>query len=162
MKAMLLTYDAETPLKAFYIERKSLVKKKSNRDTLQWRMPLRYLYKELGTGHLPLVPGHEIVGKVTAVGSAVSKFKVGEIAGVGCFVDSCRTCKSCKTGDELCDEGMTGTYNSYEEGQRFQHGGYSTSITADEAISDKLELSGVAPLFMCWNHLLSITSFKRR
>jgi uncharacterized zinc-type alcohol dehydrogenase-like protein len=64
--------------------------------------------------------GHEIVGKVTAVGSAVSKFKVGEIAGVGCFVDSCRTCKSCKAGDEqLCDEGMTGTY-SYEEGQRFQ------------------------------------------
>jgi uncharacterized zinc-type alcohol dehydrogenase-like protein len=90
--------------------------------------------KSWGTGHLPLVPGHEIVGKVTAVGSAVSKFKVGEIAGVGCFVDSCRTCKSCKAGDELCDEGMTGTYNSYEEGQRFQHGGYSTSITADEAL----------------------------
>jgi uncharacterized zinc-type alcohol dehydrogenase-like protein len=75
----------------------------------------------LGTGHLPISSGHEIVGKVTAVGSAVSKFKVGEIAGVGCFVDSCRTCKSCKAGDEqLCDEGMTGTYNSYEEGQRFQ------------------------------------------
>jgi uncharacterized zinc-type alcohol dehydrogenase-like protein len=60
----------------------------------------------------------------------VSKFKVGEIAGVGCFVDSCRTCKSCKAGD-LCDEGMTGTYNSYERGQRFLTG-YSTSITADE------------------------------
>jgi uncharacterized zinc-type alcohol dehydrogenase-like protein len=59
------------------------------------------------------------IGKVTAVGSAVSKFKVGEIAGVGCFVDSCRTCKSCKAGDEqLCDEGMTGTYNSYERGTK--------------------------------------------
>jgi uncharacterized zinc-type alcohol dehydrogenase-like protein len=72
----------------------------------------------LGTGH-PISSGHEIVGKVTAVGSAVSKFKVGEIAGVGCFVDSCRTCKSCKAGDEqLCDEGMTGTYNSYERGTK--------------------------------------------
>jgi uncharacterized zinc-type alcohol dehydrogenase-like protein len=59
-----------------------------------------YTVKGLGTGHFPLVLGHEIVGKVTAVGSAVSKFKVGEIAGVGCFVDSCRTCKSCKAGDE--------------------------------------------------------------
>jgi uncharacterized zinc-type alcohol dehydrogenase-like protein len=66
----------------------------------------------LGTGHLSISSGHEIVGKVTAVGSAVSKFKVGEIAGVGCFVDSW-TCKS-KAGDEqLCDEGMTGT-NSYK------------------------------------------------
>jgi uncharacterized zinc-type alcohol dehydrogenase-like protein len=74
--------------------------------------------KGLGTGHLSISSGHEIVGKVTA-GSAVSKFKVGEIAGVGCFVDSCRTCKSCKAGDEqLCDEGMTGTYNSYERGTK--------------------------------------------
>jgi uncharacterized zinc-type alcohol dehydrogenase-like protein len=79
-------------------------------------MPLRYTYsKRIGTGHLPISPGHEIVGKAN-VGSAVSKFKVGEIAGVGCSVDSCRTCKSCKAGDEqLCDEGMTGTYNSYEK-----------------------------------------------
>jgi uncharacterized zinc-type alcohol dehydrogenase-like protein len=78
-------------------------------------------------------------------------------AGVGCFVDSCRTCKSCKAGDEqLCDEGMTGTYN--EEGQRFQ-----LTVATPQVlplmkvlhISDKLELSGVAPL--CWNHhLLSL------
>jgi uncharacterized zinc-type alcohol dehydrogenase-like protein len=99
-------------------------------------MPLRYTYsKGLGTGYLSISSGHEIVGKVTAVGSAVSKFKVGEIAGVGCFVDSCRTCKSCKAGDELCDEGMTGTYNSYERGTKIPtYGGYSTSITADEGI----------------------------
>jgi uncharacterized zinc-type alcohol dehydrogenase-like protein len=63
-------------------------------------MPLRYTYSKRIGDLYPLVPGHEIVGKVTAVGSAVSKFKVGEIAGVGCFVDSCRTCKSCKAGDE--------------------------------------------------------------
>jgi uncharacterized zinc-type alcohol dehydrogenase-like protein len=84
-------------------------------------MPLRYhtVKGDWGPAIYPLVPGHEIVGKVTAVGSAVSKFKVGEIAGVGCFVDSCRTCKSCKAGDEqLCDEGMTGTYNSYERGTK--------------------------------------------
>jgi uncharacterized zinc-type alcohol dehydrogenase-like protein len=147
-------YDAETPLKPLHLKEKSLVKRSSNRDTLQWRMPLRYTYSKrgLGTGHLSISSGHEIVGKVTAVGSAVSKFKVGEIAGVGCFVDSCRTCKSCKAGDEqLCDEGMTGTYNSYERGTKIPtYGGYSTSITADEEytlhISDKLELSGVAPL----------------
>jgi uncharacterized zinc-type alcohol dehydrogenase-like protein len=87
-----------------------------------------------------------IVGKVTAVGSAVSKFKVGEIAGVGCFVDSCRTCKSCKAGDELCDEGMTGTYNSYERGQRFLQATLQVLPLMKSIlyISDKLELSGVA------------------
>jgi uncharacterized zinc-type alcohol dehydrogenase-like protein len=70
-----------------------------------------------------------------------------KLAGVGCFVDSCRTCKSCKAGDEqLCDEGMTGTYNSYERGTKIPtYGGYSTSIDDEYTlhISDKLELSGV-------------------
>jgi uncharacterized zinc-type alcohol dehydrogenase-like protein len=107
-----------------------------------------YTVKGFGDRPFTISSGHEIVGKVTAVGSAVSKFKVGEIAGVGCFVDSCRTCKSCKAGDEqLCDEGMTGTY-SYEEGQRFQ-----LTVATPQVlplmksilyISDKLELSGVA------------------
>jgi uncharacterized zinc-type alcohol dehydrogenase-like protein len=141
-------------IKAFTFERKELGEKSPNRDTLQWRMPLRYTYSkgDWGPAIYPLVPGHEIVGKVTAVGSAVSKFKVGEIAGVGCFVDSCRTCKSCKAGDEqLCDdEGMTGTY-IMKEGQRFQ-----LTVATPQVlplmkkytlhISDKLELSGVAPL----------------
>jgi uncharacterized zinc-type alcohol dehydrogenase-like protein len=79
----------ETPLKPLHLKEKSLVKRSSNRDTLQWRMPLRYhtVKGDWGPAIYPLVPGHEIVGKVTAVGSAVSKFKVGEIAGVGCFVD---------------------------------------------------------------------------
>jgi uncharacterized zinc-type alcohol dehydrogenase-like protein len=75
------------PIKAFTFERKDPEKKK---EYIQ--------QKGIGTGHISISSGHEIVGKVTA-GSAVSKFKVGEIAGVGCFVDSCRTCKSC-AGDE--------------------------------------------------------------
>jgi uncharacterized zinc-type alcohol dehydrogenase-like protein len=96
----------------------------------------------------------------------VSKFKVGEIAGVGCFVDSCRTCKSCKAGDEqLCDEGMTGTYNSYERGTKIPTCGYPQVLPLMKYtlhISDKLELSGVAPLLCAGITTYSITSFKRR
>jgi uncharacterized zinc-type alcohol dehydrogenase-like protein len=70
---------------------------------------------EWGGSIYPMVPGHEIVGRVTAIGAHVSKFKVGELAGVGCFVDSCRTCPNCQAGEEqFCDKGMVGTYNSRE------------------------------------------------
>jgi len=105
-----------------------------------------------GSAICPLVPGHEIVKKITAVDSVVTKFKVGELAGVVCFVDSCGTCVSCKLGDEqFCEEGMIGIYNSYERGTKIPtYGGYSTSITTGEDytlhIADKLELTGVAPL----------------
>ncbi len=100
----------------------------------------------------PCVPGHEIVGKVTAVGSHVKKFKAGDIAGVGCLVDSCRECDNCKDGlEQFCSNGMVGTYNGQEkDGSGNTYGGYSKSIVVHEDfvlhVSDKLPLEAVAPL----------------
>lgn len=107
---------------------------------------------EWGGSIYPMVPGHEIVGRVTAVGSHVKKFAVGDLAGVGCFVDSCRTCANCQEGlEQYCDEGMVGTYNGRERVTNAPtYGGYSTQIVVAEnytlKISDKLPLEGVAPL----------------
>lgn len=107
---------------------------------------------EWGKSIYPMVPGHEIVGTVTKVGKAVTRFKVGDIAGVGCLVDSCRQCSSCKENlEQFCENGFVGTYNSYEkEGKTPTFGGYSDCIVVDEAfvlkISPKLDLSKVAPL----------------
>jgi len=107
---------------------------------------------EWGSSMYPMVPGHEIVGKVLKVGSAVSKFKEGDLAGVGVMIDSCRQCSPCENYlEQYCVEGMTGTYNGYERDKKtVTYGGYSTQIVTDERwvyhISDKLELSGVAPL----------------
>ncbi|MEZ5461452.1 NAD(P)-dependent alcohol dehydrogenase [Dokdonella sp.] len=107
---------------------------------------------EWGRGIFPMVPGHEIVGEVGAVGSAVTRFKVGDTVGVGCFVDSCRECGSCKEGEEqYCTGGMTATYNSVERGTRTPtYGGYSTRIVADEnyvlRIPASIPLDRAAPL----------------
>jgi alcohol dehydrogenase (NADP+) len=107
---------------------------------------------EWGMTVFPIVPGHEIVGVVTAIGSHVKKFKVGDIAGIGCLVDSCRECDNCKDGlEQYCSNGMVGTYGGMEkDGSGSTHGGYSKSILAHEdfvlTISDKLPLEGVAPL----------------
>ena len=106
---------------------------------------------EWGGSIFPMVPGHEIVGKVTKVGDQVTKFKVGETAGVGCFVDSCRTCPSCKAGlEQYCDFFPVVTYNGKDKEGNPTYGGYSNQIVVDEnytlRVSDKLPLSGVAPL----------------
>jgi alcohol dehydrogenase (NADP+) len=100
----------------------------------------------------PAVPGHEIVGRVTAVGSEVTRFKVGDIAAVGCMVDSDRSCANCQAGlEQYCETGFTGTYNSPDKllgGMTY--GGYSKSIVVDEYfvlhVPDKTNLAGVAPL----------------
>ena len=110
--------------------------------------------EEWGPSIFPMVPGHEIVGKVTEIGSQVSKFKVGEIIGVGVFVDSCRKCASCNAGlEQYCIEGMTGTYNTLErDGKTVAMGGYSDKFVIDEDyavhVPANLDLAGVAPL-MC-------------
>jgi uncharacterized zinc-type alcohol dehydrogenase-like protein len=107
---------------------------------------------EWGPSNYPCVPGHEIVGRVTAVGKDVKKFKQGDLAGVGCMVDSCRECSSCKAGlEQFCLNGMTLTYNSPDrKSGGFTCGGYSSVIVVDEAftlkISDKLDLAATAPL----------------
>jgi alcohol dehydrogenase (NADP+) len=107
---------------------------------------------EWGGTIYPCVPGHEIVGRVTAVGDHVKKFKVGDTAGVGCLVDSCRDCDNCKEGlEQYCSNGWVGTYNGKEkDGSGHTLGGYSKSIVVHEDfvlhISDKLLLEAVAPL----------------
>lgn len=107
---------------------------------------------EWGPAIYPIVPGHEIVGRVVEIGPHVSKFKVGDLAGVGVFVDSCRTCPSCEKGQEqYCDEDMTATYNDYyRDGKTQTFGGYSSTYVVDEAYTLHIpfteELERVAPL----------------
>lgn len=100
----------------------------------------------------PCVPGHEIVGKVVAIGAHVTKFKEGDLAAVGCLVDSCRECQYCKEDlEQYCEEGNTGTYNSPDKylGTR-TYGGYSQSIVVDEnfvlRVPENLDLAATAPL----------------
>ena len=107
---------------------------------------------EWGGSAFPMVPGHEIVGRVRAVGSAVTRFTAGEAVGVGCIVDSCRTCASCGEGlEQFCEKGLTGTYNSRDrvDGSATQ-GGYSDHLVVDEnyvlKVSERLPLDAVAPL----------------
>lgn len=108
--------------------------------------------EEWGPALFPMVPGHEIAGVVTSIGSSVTKFKVGDRIGVGVFIDSCRECDNCKKGlEQYCRQGMTGTYNQLErDGSSVAMGGYSNYfvINQDYAvhIPENLDLSGVAPL----------------
>jgi uncharacterized zinc-type alcohol dehydrogenase-like protein len=100
----------------------------------------------------PVVPGHEIVGRVTAVGSEVTRFNTGDLAAVGCMVDSDRTCPNCQAGlEQYCDTGFTGTYNSPDAHLGgMTYGGYSRSIVVDQHfvlhVPDQRNLAGVAPL----------------
>ena len=107
---------------------------------------------EWGGTVYPVVPGHEIVGRVTKVGDRVTKYKPGDLAANGCLVDSCRECDNCKKGlEQYCTKGMVGTYNGKEkDGSGITQGGYSKQIVAHEdfvlKISDKLPQESVAPL----------------
>jgi len=106
---------------------------------------------EWGGSIYPMVPGHEIVGHVTAVGAEVTKFKVGDLAGVGVTVETCMACENCKAGAEpYCTKGMVGTYNARTYDGEITFGGYANNIVAPEhyvfSISPKLDLAAVAPL----------------
>lgn len=113
---------------------------------------LHQVRNEWGNAIYPMVPGHEIVGKVLRVGADVKRFKAGDRAGVGCLVDSCRECSSCKAGlEQYCEKGMIGTYNGYErDGKTPTFGGYSERIVTREefvlSIGAGLDLSRTAPL----------------
>ncbi|HAC01928.1 NAD(P)-dependent alcohol dehydrogenase [Brevundimonas naejangsanensis] len=117
---------------------------------------LHVVKNDLGGTRYPIVPGHEIAGVVTAVGANVTRFKEGDRVGVGCMVDSCRTCSACREGlEQYCEPGMTQTYGSRDlkgagVGQTITQGGYSDRITVDQAfvlnIPDSLPLDAAAPL----------------
>jgi uncharacterized zinc-type alcohol dehydrogenase-like protein len=108
--------------------------------------------EEWGSAVFPMVPGHEIVGTIVELGSKVSRFKIGDLVGVGCFVNSCRTCHSCKQGlEQYCEGHVSFTYNGTEADRVTPtYGGYSSQIVVDEnyvlQVSPKLDLKAVAPL----------------
>jgi uncharacterized zinc-type alcohol dehydrogenase-like protein len=107
---------------------------------------------EWGGGKFPMVPGHEVVGRVTKVGKKVATFKEGDLAGVGCMVDSCRSCNPCKKHlEQFCEAGCAWTYNSTEmDKQTLTYGGYSTQLVAHKKfvlkLPGNLDLAAVAPL----------------
>ena len=147
--------DAVSPVAPFSISRREVGPHDVQIEILYCGIchsDLHQIRNEWGNSIFPMVPGHEIVGRVIKTGQHVKNFKNGDLAGVGCFVDSCRTCPSCLAGEEqYCENGMTGTYNAYErDGKTPTYGGYSTQIVVDENyvlhVPDKLPLEGVAPL----------------
>lgn len=106
---------------------------------------------EWGGSIFPMVPGHEIVGRVARVGSKVKKYKAGDAVGVGCLVDSCRTCESCEEGHEqFCERGFVGTYNSREKDGSLTYGGYSNVIVVNEdfvvRVPKGMDMARAAPL----------------
>jgi uncharacterized zinc-type alcohol dehydrogenase-like protein len=147
--------SATTPLAPFSFERRATGPRDVRMEILfcgVCHSDLHLARNEWGMTTYPIVPGHEIVGRVTEVGAEVKKFAPGDLAAVGCMVDSCRTCPDCKAGlEQYCQVGMTLTYNSPEKqtGQ-MTYGGYSDKIVVDQdfvlRISDKLDPAAVAPL----------------
>lgn len=114
---------------------------------------LHTVRNEWGPAAFPIVPGHEMAGHVTAVGKKVRKFKAGDLAGVGCMVNSCRKCENCRQGlEQHCSGGLSFTYNSIDKDGAPTQGGYSSHIVVDESFVLKLAagqpLERVAPL-MC-------------
>lgn len=146
--------SATTPLGPFTFDRRSVGPKDVHIDIKYCGVchsDIHQARDEWGGSIFPMVPGHEIVGIVTEVGAEVTKFKVGDTVGVGCFVDSCRTCPSCQQGlEQYCEVGMVGTYNGREKDGSPTYGGYSDNIVVIEdfvlKVSDKLDLKRVAPL----------------
>ncbi|MBL7860838.1 MAG: NAD(P)-dependent alcohol dehydrogenase [Cyclobacteriaceae bacterium] len=147
--------NAKAPLAPFTFSRRTVGKKDVRIEILYCGVchsDIHQVRDEWGGSIYPMVPGHEIVGRISHVGEAVKNFTVGDLAGVGCFVDSCRTCPSCRAGNEqYCEQGMAGTYNSYEMDKKTPtYGGYSNCIVVDESyvlhVSERLPLQAVAPL----------------
>ena len=147
--------SSNTPLEAYNFERRAVGPDDVQIDILfcgVCHSDLHQVKNEWGGSQYPMVPGHEIVGKVLTVGTNVTKFKVGDLAGVGVMVDSCKTCKTCTQDlEQYCEEGFVGTYNNKERNSdKITMGGYSTKIVVDEyytfKIAPTLPLAAVAPL----------------
>ncbi|HEX2609339.1 MAG TPA: NAD(P)-dependent alcohol dehydrogenase [Flavisolibacter sp.] len=147
--------NATTPLGPFQFERREPGPHDVEIEILYCGVchsDIHQVRNEWGNSIYPMVPGHEIVGRVTRVGDHVKKFKKGDLAGVGCMVDSCQECENCKEGlEQYCSNGFVGTYNAYErDGKTVTYGGYSNLIVTKEEfvlkVSEKLSLEAVAPL----------------
>ena len=148
--------SATTPLAPFSFERREPTARDVAIDILHCGVchsDLHTVRSEWGQATYPCVPGHEIVGRVKSVGDGVSKFKVGDIVGVGCMVDSCQHCKPCADGlEQYCENGFTGTYDGPEQESRANTlGGYSDFIVVHEKFVLKVshaekDLAAVAPL----------------
>jgi len=149
------TPNAQSPLAPFTFSRREPGPTEIAIETLYCGVchsDLHMARNEWGQSIYPMVPGHEIVGRVTTVGSAIKKFKPGEIAAVGVIVDSCRHCAPCKRGEEhFCDEGATLTYAAKDRVDgTITMGGYSNNYVVDErfahTVPANLDLAAVAPL----------------
>jgi len=149
------TEAADAPLKQMNIVRREVTAKDIEIEILYCGVchsDLHTARNDWGGTIYPAVPGHEIVGKITKVGSEVTKLKVGDLAGIGCLVDSCRECDSCMHDlEQYCLNGMVGTYNGPDKhlgGHTF--GGYSKKVVVDEhfvlKVPANLDLAAVAPL----------------
>lgn len=147
--------SADAPLGPFQFERRDPTPSDVRIDILfcgVCHSDLHTVRGEWGGTVYPVVPGHEIVGRVAEVGPDVTTFRVGDLVGVGCMVDSCQHCASCAEGlEQYCEEGMTGTYNSPDKHTGgVTYGGYSKSIVVDEKfvlrVSEKLDPAAAAPL----------------
>ncbi len=159
MSTSVLAYGAQsatTPLAPLHIERRTPGDRDVAIDILHCGVchsDLHTVRGEWAGTQFPSVPGHEIVGRVTAVGPKVTKFSVGDIVGVGCMVDSCQHCAPCNEGlEQYCDNGFTGTYNGPEQGTGANtFGGYSAHIVVRESFVLRIthpeaQLAAVAPL----------------
>lgn len=148
--------SAKTPLSPFNIDRRAPGPEDVAIDILfcgVCHSDLHTVRSEWGGTQYPCVPGHEIVGRVTAVGGAVKKYKTGDLVGVGCMVDSCGHCPACEEGlEQFCENGFTLTYNgSMHGGGENTYGGYSAAIVVDEDFvlairHPEKDLAAVAPL----------------
>lgn len=147
--------DANSPLVPFSFERRNPGPGDIHFEILYCGVchsDLHQIRNEWGNSIFPMVPGHEIVGRVLAIGDQVRKYKRGDIVAVGCLVDSCRECENCKQGvEQYCLNGPVGTYNSYErDGKTVTYGGYSRQMVVHEdfalRVPSNLPLEAVAPL----------------
>src|SRR5215204_4524122 len=135
--------DATSPLAPYNFERRDL----RDHDVLidiqfcgVCHSDLHQVRDEWGGSIYPMVPGHEIVGRVSRVGSAVKKFRAGDLAGVGCMVDSCRSCRPCERDlEQFCERGAAMTYNGTEMDRKTPtYGGYASHIVVDERFTLKI------------------------
>ncbi len=150
------SHAADKPLSPLHFERRDPGPDDVQIDILYCGVchsDLHMARNEWSVSTFPVVPGHEIVGRVSRVGANVTRFREGDLAGVGCMVDSCKSCASCHEGlEQYCENGFTGTYNDPDKktpGLR-TYGGYSKAVVVDQSfvlrVPTNLELAAVAPL----------------